>query len=193
MGRIFRVKNAGVSISRDPRIAKPSWGTPGGLYLQAGRTLTPGRRREALVSEAFANAHGLNPGATVDAVMNGRWEQITVVGIAFSPEYIYQIREGELLPDARRFGIFWMDEDELSAAFDVEGAFNDLAVQLAPGANELEVIRRIDDLTEPYGSLGAYGRVDHVVAPITRCRPCKRPTAPQPTRPTASPTASSST
>ena len=101
----------------DSTRSEPYESAPRGL---ASPTCCTGRRREALVSEAFANAHGLNPGATVDAVMNGRWEQITVVGIAFSPEYIYQIREGELLPDARRFGIFWMDERRRGSALHLE-------------------------------------------------------------------------
>ena len=132
------------------------------LYLRRGRRLDPDRRREVLVSEGFAEAHDLHPGSTVTAVMNGRRETLRVVGVALSPEYIYQIRAGELVPDARRFGVFWIDREELAAAFDLDGAFNDVALRLMPGASEAEVIRRLDALVEPYGGLGAYGREDHL-------------------------------
>ena len=53
--------------------------------------------------------------------------------MALSPEYIYSIRPGELVPDDKRFGIFWMDRQALGAAFDMEGGFNDVVLTLAPG------------------------------------------------------------
>ena len=90
--------------------------------------------------------------------MNGRKQKLKIVGIALSPEYILQIREGELLPDEKRFGIFWMNREELAAAFDMDGAFNDLVATLLHGASEDEVIARLDELTEPYGGVGAFGR-----------------------------------
>ena len=83
-----------------------------------------------------------------------------IVGVALSPEYIYQIREGDLLPDDRRFGVFWMGHRELAAAFDMQGAFNDVYLTLGPGASEPEVIGRLDRLLAPYGGLGAFGRDD---------------------------------
>jgi putative ABC transport system permease protein len=142
-------------------ISTPERPSPGlnDRYLRAGRHLER-RPGEVLVSEGFARAHGLGPGASVWAVLNGRRQRLRVVGVALSPEYIYQIREGDLLPDERRFGVFWMDEAELAAAFDMQGAFNDVCLALAPGAVEAEVIARLDRLLERYGGLGAYGRAD---------------------------------
>ncbi|MCC6907288.1 MAG: FtsX-like permease family protein [Phycisphaerales bacterium] len=132
-----------------------------GLYLREGRYIEPNRRGEVLVSEAFAKVHDLVPGDTVRAVINGRRDVLRIVGIALSPEYIYQIRPGDILPDDKRFGVFWMSERELAPAFDMEGAFNDVSLILEPGASEAEVIRRLDALLDPYGGLGAYGRADH--------------------------------
>ena len=130
------------------------------LYLRSGRYIEPGRGNEALVSEAFALAHGLKPGDQVLAIINGRKQPLRLVGVALSPEHIYQFAPGELLPDARRFGVLWMGNTELAAAFNVEGAFNDAAVTLTPDASDPEVLRRLDRLTAPYGGLGAYGRAD---------------------------------
>ena len=99
-----------------------------------------------------------NPGDTVPAVINGRLRRLTIVGVALSPEYIYSIRPGELVPDERRFGIFWMDRQALAAAFDMEGGFNDVALSLAPGASPDETIAQLDRMLEPYGGLGAIPR-----------------------------------
>lgn len=130
------------------------------VYLRRGRMLDPQRAGEALVSESFAEAHGLGPGDSVRAVVNGRYQRLQIVGVALSPEYIYQIRPGDILPDDKRFGVFWIHEAELAAAFDMTGAFNDACVTLAPDASQGEVIDRLDALTERYGGLGAFGRDD---------------------------------
>lgn len=132
------------------------------VHLRAGRYVEPGRRGEVLVHEAFAAAHGLRPGDAVTAVINGRWQRLTVVGIALSPEYVYAIRPGWVFPDDRRFGVFWMAYSELAPAYDLDGAFNDLALALEPGASEPEVIRLLDRVTDEYGGAGAYGRADQL-------------------------------
>jgi putative ABC transport system permease protein len=132
------------------------------LHLRRGRWLEPGRRDEVLVSEAFAEANRLAPGDTLGAVLHGRWERLRIVGIALSPEYIYEIQAASLFPDNRRFGVLWVSRDALGPPFQMEGAFDDVALTLAAFANEREVIARLDQLLEPWGGLGAYGREDHV-------------------------------
>ncbi len=128
------------------------------LHLRRGRRVERGRPGEVMVNEAFADAHGLGPGDSIRAVINGRRQALEIVGVALSPEYIYPIREGEIIPDNRRFGIFWMGREELAAAYNMTGAFNDLALALAPGASPGEVLRQLDDLIAPYGGLGAFDR-----------------------------------
>ena len=128
------------------------------LFLRQGRLPSLGRPDEVLVSEAFALARGLEPGARVGAIINGRRRELEIVGIALSPEYIYSIRPGELIPDDARFGIFWMHGRGLAAAFNMEGGFNNLALTLLPGAVEADVIARVDRLIAAYGGLGAIPR-----------------------------------
>lgn len=133
------------------------------LHLRLGRYLQPGRPDEVLCSEAFAEAHHFKPGDHLVAIINGKRRQLEIVGIALSPEYIYQIRGGvELVPDNKRFGVLWMGRQALSAAYQMEGGFNSVAVELMRGASEREVIRELDRLLETYGGLGAYGRNDHL-------------------------------
>jgi putative ABC transport system permease protein len=132
------------------------------LYLRKGRFLAPGRAGEVLASEAFASAHGFEPGDRMTAIINGRQQRLTIVGIALSPEYIYAIRPGQLLPDPRRFAILWMDYRSLAAAYNMEGTFNDVTLSLMPNASEADVLERLDRLTGPYGGLGAYGRQEQI-------------------------------
>lgn len=118
---------------------------------------------DVLVSAAFAEANALRAGDSIGAVMNGRWRWLRVAGIALSPEYVYEIRgAGDLFPDNRLFGVLWIGRGTVAPAFDMEGAFNDVALTLAPGASEPAVIARLDTLLERYGGLGAYGREDQI-------------------------------
>ncbi len=132
------------------------------LFLLRGRTLEPGRPNQVVISGAFADANRLNPGDTLQAVLNGRLRKLEIVGVALSPEYIYEIRPGDIFPDNRRFGILWMDQRAVASVFQMEDAFNDVALTLAPQANEQGVIESVDLVLDRYGGFGAYGRSDQM-------------------------------
>lgn len=134
------------------------------IHLRRGRMPEPDRQGEALVSDAFFESNALAIGDTIEAVLNGRLQPLTIVGIAMSPEFVLQIRGGEMLPDDRRYGIFWMSRRQLEAAFDMEGAFNDVSVRLLRGARQQDVIDQLDAILKPYGAISAYGRDQHVSA-----------------------------
>jgi putative ABC transport system permease protein len=131
------------------------------LFLRAGRWLRPGARGEVLVGEAFADANHLKPGDSIAMLLNGKRQELRIAGIVLSPEYIFESRPGAALPDNRTYGTFWMPYKELASAFDLDGAFNFVALTLAPGASERPVIADLDRLLMPYGGRGAYGRADH--------------------------------
>lgn len=132
------------------------------LHLRLGRYPEASSRTEVLIHESFAKAHHLRPGGSFHANINGKKHLLAVVGVALSPEYIYPIRPGELLPDDKRYGIIWMRRTDLEACFDMEGAFNNATLSLLPGANAPAVLKAIDALTEPQGGLGAFTREDQV-------------------------------
>lgn len=143
-------------------VSLPEHGTPhlNQLYVRAGRLPEPGSVAEVAISESFANAHGFVPGARFSAILNGRKRELTVVGITLSPEFVYAIGPGDIMPDDRRFGIVWMPEKALAGAFDLDGAFSSVAVKLLRNASEREVILRLDALLDRYGGQAAYGRKD---------------------------------
>ena len=105
------------------------------LFIRRGRLPEIGSHGEVVVGEAFADAHGFEPGNEIAGIIHGARQTLKIVGIALSPEYVFESRPGETLPDNRRFGVFWMNERELSSAFDLHGAFNNVLVKVAPGGD----------------------------------------------------------
>ena len=134
------------------------------VTLAGGRALArDGAQRsdgslEVLVSEGFALKRGLKPGSTLTALVNGRQRTLVVVGTALSPEFVFAGLWG--MPDLRGFGIFWMDREALAAAYDMNGAFNRIAIRLAPGASEEGVIDALSRSLEPWGGRQIVGRAD---------------------------------
>ena len=130
------------------------------LYLREGRFVRAGREDEVILNEVFALAHELRPDDHITAIVNGRRKVLTVVGIGLSPEHLLQVQPGSLFPDAERFGVLWMGRAALAAAYDMEGAFNDVSFTIAPGASIADVLERIDLVLAPYGGIGAIARAD---------------------------------
>jgi len=139
-------------------VSLPRPGDPGlnQLFLRAGRLAADGA--EVVVGEVFAEAHGLRPGDSLVAILNGRRQWLTISGIGLSPEFIYQIRPGDAFPDFEHFGVLWMAHEPLATAFDMDGAFNDLALTLTRDARQEDVIDALDGLLAPFGATGAHGR-----------------------------------
>ena len=145
-------------------VSLPEFGARGlnRVFLRSGRLPRSGNAGEAVISESFANAHRLTPGSTVLAVLNGKRRELRIVGIGLSPEFIYAVGPGQIIPDDSAFGVLWLERAALEAAFDLRGAFNDVSLSLLRGTNEEAVIAGVDDILANYGGLGAYGREDQI-------------------------------
>src|SRR5690625_5743635 len=66
------------------------------------------------------------------------------------------------MPDFTRYGILWMNRSAVEAAFNMDGAFNSVALTLAPGHSAASVIVGLDHTLAPWGGLGAYSRDDQL-------------------------------
>ena len=134
------------------------------VFLRSGRMPQPDARREVVLGEAFALENGLRPGDSLVAVINGRRETLQICGIGLSPEFVFEARAGETLPDHRRFSVIWMNYRALAVAYNLDGAFNDIVLDLAPGTAADPVIAQMDLLLSPYGAGGAFTRKDQASA-----------------------------
>jgi putative ABC transport system permease protein len=132
------------------------------LHLRQGRLPEPYSPDEVVVSEPFAKAHGFVPGHILEATIYGARTTLRIVGVGMSPEYVYETRPGETVPDNRRYGTFWMSEGSLADAFILKGAFNSVILTLAPGAETGPVKKDLDRILAPYGALVAFDRSEHV-------------------------------
>ncbi|MFN0317161.1 MAG: ABC transporter permease [Burkholderiales bacterium] len=126
------------------------------LTLVAGRWIGAPESNEVLVSETFAENNRLRPGSQVSALLNGKLEKLSIAGIVLSPEYVFPVQPG--VGDERTFGVFWMGQKRLAAAFNMDGAFNTAALRLAHDGSARAVVAAVDRILGPYGSIGAFAR-----------------------------------
>jgi putative ABC transport system permease protein len=129
------------------------------LHMVRGRTLDPVREDEVILNQVFADAHRLQPGDKLEIIVKGRLQTLNVVGVALSPEFIFQMAPGSIMPDFKRFGVLWMSRAAIGKAFEMDNAFNDVALTLQSGARAEDVIVRLDLLLAPYGGRDAQQRM----------------------------------
>ena len=132
------------------------------LVMQRGRLVEPDKPNEVVINDAFASAHQLQLGDTIQAIINNNKRRLRIVGVAQSPEFIYVISPFALMPDKKRYGILWMGREALEAAYDFDGAFNDLSLTVSRGTDTRQTIQALDAMLAPYGSAGAIDRSDHL-------------------------------
>lgn len=133
-----------------------------GIHLLRGRFPDADKHTEVIVNEAFAVANQFGLGDSFVSIMGGKKQRLRIVGIGISPEYVYLVQPGMMITDDRRFGVVWMPRKQMAAAFNMEGAFNALSLDLRPRVSVKEVIHQVDRLTHDYGGTGAYGRDDQL-------------------------------
>ena len=54
------------------------------LHIRSGRYIAPRSEGEVIVDEAFAEAHHFRPGMRMNAIINGKLDELTIVGIGLS-------------------------------------------------------------------------------------------------------------
>jgi putative ABC transport system permease protein len=152
LDRPVRAQAVSLPNLREPRL--------NGVYLTDGRMIDSDHSDEILLLQAFANAHDLRPGDQIHATMNGARRSFRIVGLAQGPEFLYTTAPGEMIPDDARFGVIWMSRSALAAAYDMNGAFNEVLLSLSREANEPAVLDAVDRILAPYGGFGAYPLAD---------------------------------
>lgn len=128
------------------------------LQLLEGRWPDPIRNDEVLVNESFAEAHELALGQRLSVLVRGAERRLVIVGVASSPEFVFVVPPGELLPEPGRFGVLWIPRKPLARMLDLDGAFNDLVLRLSRNAESQAVVGEIDRLLEDFGGRGAFDR-----------------------------------
>ncbi len=123
------------------------------IVLRQGSYFTDRRQNEVLVSEKFAQAHGLYPGRTLHVLTNNRQQELFIVGTAKAAEFAYAIGPGAIVPDPVHFGVLYVKRSFAEEVFDFRGAANQLVGLLTPDGrtSQDEVLQRLESKLEPYG------------------------------------------
>lgn len=152
--------------SLDAQVAATVYSAPprraavvGDILMRRGQL--PARSDEVVVLEAFVKAHKLQLGDRIPVAINGSLRHLRIVGVAISPEVLFAVAPGELVPDPARYAVLWMTRDALAGLLQMEGAFNDVVVSLQPGANEDAATAAVSKLLQPYGGLDPILRKQH--------------------------------
>nr|MBV6631071.1 FtsX-like permease family protein [Oceanococcus sp. HetDA_MAG_MS8] len=132
------------------------------LVLRQGHWPRQAQPREVLLLEGFAKAHGLRVGDEVHALIHGVQHPLIIVGLAISPEFVYAIAPGELVPTPAGFGVIWMHRQALAGATDMVGGFNQALILKSTTQSEEAILRAIDHVLKPYGSTGAFPQREQV-------------------------------
>jgi len=133
------------------------------IHLVSGSYFPGAHEREVIVNQPFCKANGLYVGDTLQATVNERKETFTIVGTAYTPEYIYAIRTPQqFAPDDRNFAIIFARESFVEDAFNMTGAVNEVVGLLLPGARLGAVLDAAKARLDSYGVYYKYGRKDQL-------------------------------
>ncbi len=140
-------------------ISTPSVGydrTLNGIHLVRGSGFSQRRDSEAIISEDFAKARGLDPGDRLHVILNRKRESFVIVGTAISPEYAYMVRgPGDIIPDPEHFGVLYVKERFARDVLGFKDACNQVVCQLTPSAaaRPEDLLARLERVLEPFGVL----------------------------------------
>lgn len=101
------------------------------FYLFKGKDFDPNDEEGIWIDKRFADGRNLDIGDKITLRFDGNKVSKTVRGIMYSPEYVYYIQEGSLLPDFSQVGFAYMPSK--GADFDIE--YNTIALD---GYDELD-------------------------------------------------------
>jgi putative ABC transport system permease protein len=127
------------------------------IVLRQGGYFTDVRDNEVIVNEAFARQHQLFPGGMLHLLLNNRRQELFIVGTAISSEFTYLVGPGSIVPDAKRFGVFYVKQTFAEEVFDMQGACNQVVGRLSPHEAEhpQETLRLAELKLDDYGVLNA--------------------------------------
>ena len=139
----------GVSI-RALSLPAPSQPDLGRVEVVEGTYLT-GAADEALVAEGAAAYHDLEPGDTM-LLRSGRGEPVAlrVTGIARQPEHLSMIPPQGFMATPRSFMVVMLPEETARTILGRSGGVTELAIELAPGADEEKTVSAVRGLLRRY-------------------------------------------
>ena len=143
----FTVNNATARIDGKPTLrvyAVPSGNTLDMSVIMAGKKLS---KRGSILDRSFAQANHLSVGDTLTIEVNDKRIDTTIEALALSSENIYATKDtASMMPDPKGYGFIVMDEDRIASAYGGVKPYNQIEVQLTPGADTAAVQSQMDSI-----------------------------------------------
>lgn len=128
--------------------------------LSVGELAREGKR-ELVVGDPFMKAHDLQPGDSIQLVVNGQKIPFTISAGGISPENIYLLKDiSTLLPDPMSYDAGFLSYETLSSLVNKQGMINSFLISLKPDADWETVKDGVSLALEPYGFYQVYLRKD---------------------------------
>ncbi len=121
------------------------------LHLLKGRYLHPDEEISAILDHHFADYHHIEPGQSLDIVIDGEHHAVQVVGTAISPEYLMAVSSKQNpLPFPGGFAILFVDQVKLERLLGIDASVNQLCISLREGSrrNISPVLAKIESSLE---------------------------------------------
>jgi putative ABC transport system permease protein len=133
------------------------------IHLVSGRLLTPGETNVCLVDDKFLKANKLNTGDFITVTLNGRKQNLKIIGTAMSPEFIYAIRNAfEIIANPEKFGIIWVNDDWIDTAFNMKGFYNEIIGEVYEQDNLDNILDSAGKILDSYGVYSKVKRKDQI-------------------------------
>ena len=140
----IRARMIGLSVPERPEVNN--------VLVLEGRYFDSTGESAILLDTHFAEYFVLGPGDTVSPILNGMSVDFPVVGIVASPEYLMvSPSRQEIIPSPRSFGVFFLPQEILQEKLGTQGMVNDIAIRVKEGADESDVVERVQEKLAPFG------------------------------------------
>ncbi|MEW6662752.1 MAG: ABC transporter permease [Bacillota bacterium] len=122
-----------------------------------------GKAKEVWLSPSFFAANNLRLGDTLTVIAAGKKAQLTVVGIAQSPDFVYALRDArDLYPAPETFGVAYIPFSTMKNLFGEKALINELVFTLKPGFSYQAVEDQLKPRLEKFGLTSIFPGKDHV-------------------------------
>lgn len=129
------------------------------LLLREGRAIK-NPSEEAIVLSQFAEGRNLSVGDEIVFQVEGTLCKLELVGIAYSPEFIYLIENSQsIMPAPESYGVIYVDETLVMQLTGMTASYNEVFFVYEKDANgilgekykEDDIIAAVEKIADPYG------------------------------------------
>lgn len=143
-------------ISVDPQIVNPI-NKP---MLHQGKPLQD-NSMSLWIDNKFFDAHELSLENQLEAIIGGRRQSLTVIGVASSPEFVYALQDASAIyPDPETFGVAFVTIDTMKKLFPEAATFNELVFTLNTNTNYELIEEQLKQRLGSYGLISIFPRAD---------------------------------